>query len=115
MTKDLAAGGSAAAGAALRAGRLPGEGEVDPFRQRIEIAVAGRGRGASGARAARPGPPKEPLEAFSLESIQMRLADPGARDLRAGEAGPNLYGAQGQLHAARTSASSPQSTRPRSA
>ena len=70
------------------------EGEVDPFRTtRIEIAVAGVG-GAPSASTRGPDPdrPKEPLEAFSLESIQMVGSLTQARETYGlVKAGPNLY------------------------
>ena len=70
------------------------ESEVDPFRpSRIEIAVAGGPGTSSGGR---PGPdmdrPKEPLEAFALESIQMVGSLTQAREtFGLVKAGPNLY------------------------
>lgn len=70
------------------------ESEVDPFRpSRIEIAVAGGGGATAGGR---PGPdmdrPKEPLEAFPLESIQMVGSLTQARETYGlVKAGPNLY------------------------
>lgn len=70
------------------------ESEVDPFRpSRIEIAVAGPGGAPSGST---PGPdmdrPKEPLEAFALESIQMVGSLTQARETYGlVKAGPNLY------------------------
>jgi type IV pilus assembly protein PilP len=70
------------------------EVEVDPFRPtRIEIAVAGAG-GAPSASTRGPDPdrPKEPLEAFSLESIQMVGSLTQARETYGlVKAGPNLY------------------------
>ena len=70
------------------------ESEVDPFRPtRIEIAVAGTGGAPSGSTR---GPdvdrPKEPLEAFALESIQMVGSLTQARETYGlVKAGPNLY------------------------
>jgi type IV pilus assembly protein PilP len=70
------------------------EGEVDPFRpSRIEIAVAGPGGAPS---ASTRGPdldrPKEPLEAFALETIQMVGSLTQARETYGlVKAGPNLY------------------------
>jgi type IV pilus assembly protein PilP len=70
------------------------ESEVDPFRPtRIEIAVAGTGGVPSGSTR---GPdvdrPKEPLEAFALESIQMVGSLTQARETYGlVKAGPNLY------------------------
>jgi type IV pilus assembly protein PilP len=70
------------------------ESEVDPFRPtRIEIAVAGTSGAPSGSTR---GPdidrPKEPLEAFALESIQMVGSLTQARETYGlVKAGPNLY------------------------
>lgn len=70
------------------------ESEVDPFRpSRIEIAVAGPGGTSAGSTR---GPdmdrPKEPLEAFALESIQMVGSLTQAREtFGLVKAGPNLY------------------------
>jgi len=70
------------------------ESEVDPFRpSRIEIAVAGQGGAPTGSTR---GPdvdrPKEPLEAFALESIQMVGSLTQAREtFGLVKAGPNLY------------------------
>jgi type IV pilus assembly protein PilP len=70
------------------------EGEVDPFRpSRIEIAVGGPGGAPS---ASMRGPdldrPKEPLEAFALETIQMVGSLTQARETYGlVKAGPNLY------------------------
>jgi type IV pilus assembly protein PilP len=70
------------------------ESEVDPFRpSRIEIAVAG---GAGAPSASTRGPdmdrPKEPLEAFALETIQMVGSLTQARETYGlVKAGPNLY------------------------
>jgi type IV pilus assembly protein PilP len=70
------------------------ESEVDPFRPtRIEIAVAGASGAPSGSSR---GPdmdrPKEPLEAFALESIQMVGSLTQARETYGlVKAGPNLY------------------------
>jgi type IV pilus assembly protein PilP len=48
------------------------EGEVDPFRpERINVAQAGGAAPAGGGRKPDLDRPKEPLEAFPLESIQM--------------------------------------------
>jgi type IV pilus assembly protein PilP len=48
------------------------EGQVDPFRpERINVAQAGGGGAAGGGRKPDLDRPKEPLEAFPLESIQM--------------------------------------------
>ena len=70
------------------------ESEVDPFRpSRIEIAVPGRDGAPS---ASTKGPdmdrPKEPLEAFALETIQMVGSLTQARETYGlVKAGPNLY------------------------
>jgi type IV pilus assembly protein PilP len=70
------------------------EGEVDPFRpSRIEIVVAGPG-GAPSANTKGPDMdrPKEPLEAFALESIQMVGSLTQSRETYGlVKAGPNLY------------------------
>ena len=69
------------------------ENEVDPFRpDRIEIAAAaGTGPGASGKQPDLDRP-KEPLEAFPLESIQMvGSLTQGAETHGLVKAGPNLY------------------------
>ena len=70
------------------------ESEVDPFRpSRIEIAVAGAG-GAPSASTRGPDMdrPKEPLEAFALETIQMVGSLTQARETYGlVKAGPNLY------------------------
>jgi type IV pilus assembly protein PilP len=70
------------------------ESEVDPFRPtRIEIAVAGAG-GAPSASTRGPDMdrPKEPLEAFALETIQMVGSLTQARETYGlVKAGPNLY------------------------
>ena len=70
------------------------ESEVDPFRpSRIEIAVAGAG-GAPSASTRGPDVdrPKEPLEAFALETIQMVGSLTQAREtFGLVKAGPNLY------------------------
>ena len=70
------------------------ESEVDPFRpSRIEIAVAGPGGpAAGGTRGPDMDRPKEPLEAFALESIQMVGSLTQAREtFGLVKAGPNLY------------------------
>ena len=69
------------------------ENEVDPFRpDRIEVAAAaGTGPAASGKQPDL-GRPKEPLEAFPLESIQMvGSLTQGAETHGLVKAGPNLY------------------------
>jgi type IV pilus assembly protein PilP len=69
------------------------ENEVDPFRPgRIEVAPQGGEKTVAG----RPGPdidrPKEPLEAFPLESIQMvGSLTQGRETFGLVKAGPNLY------------------------
>lgn len=68
------------------------EAQVDPFRpERIDIAKAGLGASAS-KFAPDPNRPKEPLEAFPLESIQMLGTITQSRETFAlVKAGPNLY------------------------
>jgi len=70
------------------------EGEVDPFRpDRIEVAVAGGG-GAPKVGGKQPdlNRPKEPLEAFPLESITMvGSLTQGGESFGLVKAGPNLY------------------------
>jgi len=69
------------------------ENEVDPFRpDRIEVAAAaGTGPAASGKQP-NLDRPKEPLEAFPLESIQMvGSLTQGAETHGLVKAGPNLY------------------------
>jgi len=70
------------------------EGQIDPFRtERIEVAAAGRGSGASFAliEEQKKRPP-EPLEAFPLESIQMLGTITQNKETFAlVKAGPNLY------------------------
>jgi type IV pilus assembly protein PilP len=69
------------------------ENEVDPFRpDRIEVAVAaGAGPAASGKQPVLDRP-KEPLEAFPLESIQMvGSLTQGRETFGLVKAGPNLY------------------------
>jgi len=69
------------------------EGEVDPFRPtRIEIAVGPPGTTPSGSRPPDFDRPKEPLEAFALETIQMVGSLTQARETYGlVKAGPNLY------------------------
>jgi type IV pilus assembly protein PilP len=69
------------------------EGEVDPFRpSRIEISVAPGGAPSASTRGPDPDRPKEPLEAFALESIQMVGSLTQARETYGlVKAGPNLY------------------------
>jgi type IV pilus assembly protein PilP len=69
------------------------EGEVDPFRpDRIEVATAQGGAGKVGGKQPDFDRPKEPLEAFPLESIQMvgSLTQSG-ESYGLVKAGPNLY------------------------
>jgi len=69
------------------------ENEVDPFRPgRIEVAAAGGTAPVAGGRAPNPDRPKEPLEAFPLESIQMvGSLTQGRETFGLVKAGPNLY------------------------
>ena len=71
------------------------ENEIDPFRPgRIEVAVAGGAGGAPSAGGKQPDldRPKEPLEAFPLESIQMvGSLTQGRETFGLVKAGPNLY------------------------
>lgn len=69
------------------------ENEVDPFRPgRIEVALAGGATPAGGGRAPDMDRPKEPLEAFPLESIQMvGSLTQGRETFGLVKAGPNLY------------------------
>jgi type IV pilus assembly protein PilP len=70
------------------------EGEVDPFRpDRIEVATAGTGPAAKvGGKQPDFDRPKEPLEAFPLESIQMvGSLTQGGQSFGLVKAGPNLY------------------------
>jgi type IV pilus assembly protein PilP len=70
------------------------EGQVDPFRpQRIDVAQRKLNPSASNARVERERDrPKEPLEAFPLESIQMMGTITQDRETFAlVKAGPNLY------------------------
>ena len=70
------------------------EGQIDPFRpQRIDVAQRRVGPSASSARAERERDrPKEPLEAFPLESIQMMGTISQEKEIFAlVKAGPNLY------------------------
>ena len=71
------------------------ENEIDPFRpSRIEVATAGGGGGAPGAGGKLPDfdRPKEPLEAFPLESIQLvGSLTQGRETFGLVKAGPNLY------------------------
>jgi len=69
------------------------ENEVDPFRPgRIEVALAGGAPPAAGGRAPDMDRPKEPLEAYPLESIQMvGSLTQGRETFGLVKAGPNLY------------------------
>jgi len=70
------------------------EGQVDPFRpQRIDVAQRRVGPSATNARAERERDrPKEPLEAFPLESIQMMGTITQDKETFAlVKAGPNLF------------------------
>jgi len=69
------------------------EAQIDPFRpERIEIAKAGGTVGASSKLAPDQNRPKEPLEAFPLESIQMLGTITQNKETFAlVKAGPNLY------------------------
>jgi type IV pilus assembly protein PilP len=69
------------------------EGQIDPFRpERIEVVQAGGPRGNVSKLAPDPNRPKEPLEAFPLESIQMLGTITQNQEVFAlVKAGPNLY------------------------
>ena len=69
------------------------EGEVDPFRpDRIEVAVGPGPKPGLGGPAPDLNRPKEPLEAFPLESIQMvGSLTQGGESFGLVKAGPNLY------------------------
>ncbi len=71
------------------------ENEIDPFRPtRIEVAAAAGGAApaAAGGKAPDMDRPKEPLEAFPLESIQMvGSLTQGRETFGLVKAGPNLY------------------------
>ena len=68
------------------------ENEVDPFRpDRIEVAAAG-GKPSPGGKQPDLDRPKEPLEAYPLESIQMvGSLTQGRETFGLVKAGPNLY------------------------
>ncbi len=71
-----------------------GEGQLDPFRpERIEVAQGGAvGRASMSKLAPDLNRPKEPLEAFPLESIQMMgTITQGKQTFGLVKAGPNLY------------------------
>jgi len=69
------------------------ENEVDPFRpDRIEVAVAAGASAAASGKQPDLDRPKEPLEAFPLESIQMvGSLTQGQDTFGLVKAGPNLY------------------------
>ena len=69
------------------------EDQVDPFRpERIDVASAGSVAASASKLAPDPNRPKEPLEAFPLESIQMLGTITQNRETFAlVKAGPNLY------------------------
>jgi type IV pilus assembly protein PilP len=69
------------------------ENEVDPFRpSRIEVAQAGAGNAAASGKQPDLDRPKEPLEAYPLESIQMvGSLTRGRETFGLVKAGPNLY------------------------
>jgi len=69
------------------------ENQVDPFRpERIDVAASGAGVASTSKLAPDPNRPKEPLEAFPLESIQMLGTITQNRETFAlVKAGPNLY------------------------
>lgn len=70
------------------------EGEVDPFRpDRVEVAAAGAGAAPKiGGKQPDFDRPKEPLEAFPLESITMvGSLTQGGESFGLVKAGPNLY------------------------
>ena len=71
------------------------EGLIDPFRpERIEVAGGGGGGGKPAGGVAGPNleRPREPLEAFPLESIQMvGTITQSAQTFALVKAGPNLY------------------------
>lgn len=72
------------------------EGKIDPFRpERIEVAQAGAAAPTASKLAPDPNRPKEPLEAFALESIQM-VGTIALEKETFGlvKAGPNLYRVQ---------------------
>jgi type IV pilus assembly protein PilP len=69
------------------------EGQIDPFRpERIDVAGAGGRQAIASKLAPDPNRPKEPLEGFPLESIQMLGTITQNREVFAlVKAGPNLY------------------------
>jgi type IV pilus assembly protein PilP len=69
------------------------ENEVDPFRpDRIEVAKSDKSGPAAGGKQPDLDRPKEPLEAFPLESIQMvGSLTQGRETFGLVKAGPNLY------------------------
>ena len=69
------------------------ESQIDPFRpERIEVAAAGKATATASKLAPDLNRPKEPLEAFPLESIQMLGTITQNKETFAlVKAGPNLY------------------------
>ena len=69
------------------------ESQIDPFRpERIEVATAGKGAVSTSKLAPDLNRPKEPLEAFALEAIQMLGTITQNKETFAlVKAGPNLY------------------------
>jgi type IV pilus assembly protein PilP len=69
------------------------ETAVDPFRpERIDVAAAGGAAASASKLAPDPNRPKEPLEAFPLESIQMLgTITQNNQTFALVKAGPNLY------------------------
>lgn len=69
------------------------EGQIDPFRpERIDVAGVGGRQAIASKLAPDPNRPKEPLEAFPLESIQMLGTITQNKQVFAlVKAGPNLY------------------------
>jgi type IV pilus assembly protein PilP len=93
------------------------EGQIDPFRpQRIDVAQRKLSPSASNSRLEKERDrPKEPLEAFPLESIQMMgTITQDRRPLPSSRRDPIFTGCARATTWARTSASSPGSTRARS-
>lgn len=69
------------------------EAQIDPFRpERIEVVAAGRTAASTSKLAPDPNRPKEPLEAFPLESIQMLgTITQNKQTFALVKAGTNLY------------------------
>src|SRR5213592_223941 len=86
---------AAAAGQAYEPVPYTAEGQIDPFRpERIDVAAAGS-RASVSKLAPDPNRPKEPLESFPLESIQMLGTITRNKEVFAlVKAGPNLYRVQ---------------------